>query len=78
MNNTVDIILIDIFREVLYKHVNITNHLFNTIQFYYNWIKNSFVINLYILRFYNDINFYSIVIKLNSVEKVMLTSLLST
>jgi hypothetical protein len=36
--------LIDIFREVLYKDVNITNHLFNTIQFYYNLIKNSFVI----------------------------------
>jgi hypothetical protein len=41
MNNTVDIILI-IFREVLYKHVNITNHLFNTIQFYYSWIKINF------------------------------------
>jgi hypothetical protein len=29
------LILIDIFREVLYKNVKLTNHLFNTVQFYY-------------------------------------------
>jgi hypothetical protein len=28
------LILIDIFRQVLYEDVNITNHLYNTIQFY--------------------------------------------
>jgi hypothetical protein len=44
MYNIFHIILIDIFRVILYKDVNINNHIFNTIQFYYSWIKNSFVV----------------------------------